>query len=166
MRPAVIHRIADQRDSARAVLTDKEFEAWEAIAIRGLTQRAAAWNLGITHSSVRDRVASATRKLEKYSRSEFAAEPEPEPEPISHRDNDSRLAVILLIQRDGPACYLCKRETYPGKRCVEHIIPRSKGGSDDAENLALACGPCNTRKGNKYVSFLLISGRPVYHPSR
>ena len=29
---------------------------------------------------------------------------------------------------------------------IEHIMPRSRGGSDDASNLAFACQGCNNRK--------------------
>ena len=32
---------------------------------------------------------------------------------------------------------------------IEHIIPRSKGGSNDESNLWLACPLCNRYKGNK-----------------
>ena len=31
---------------------------------------------------------------------------------------------------------------------VEHIVPRMHGGSDDLENLALACIDCNLHKGS------------------
>lgn len=34
---------------------------------------------------------------------------------------------------------------------MEHIAPRSKGGSDRVSNLTLACQPCNTEKGNQEV---------------
>ena len=30
---------------------------------------------------------------------------------------------------------------------MEHIIPRKHGGSDEADNLALACDRCNSHKG-------------------
>lgn len=30
---------------------------------------------------------------------------------------------------------------------VEHIVPRTHGGTDAIENLALACGRCNALKG-------------------
>ena len=30
---------------------------------------------------------------------------------------------------------------------VDHVIPTSLGGSDDVDNLALACRSCNVRKG-------------------
>lgn len=32
---------------------------------------------------------------------------------------------------------------------IEHILPISKGGNDDLENLALACSVCNGSKYNK-----------------
>ena len=32
---------------------------------------------------------------------------------------------------------------------VEHFIPKSKQGSDDDENLALACRSCNLHKANR-----------------
>lgn len=32
---------------------------------------------------------------------------------------------------------------------IEHILPRSRSGSDDAENLALACPRCNLHKSNR-----------------
>jgi hypothetical protein len=31
---------------------------------------------------------------------------------------------------------------------LEHVIPRKHGGSDELENLALACIDCNLRKGS------------------
>src|SRR5439155_7332455 len=32
---------------------------------------------------------------------------------------------------------------------VEHVVPRSRGGSDRVANLTLACGACNTAKGSR-----------------
>jgi len=31
---------------------------------------------------------------------------------------------------------------------IDHMVPQSAGGSDDADNLALACRNCNERRGN------------------
>lgn len=35
---------------------------------------------------------------------------------------------------------------------VEHIVPKSRGGSDRVSNLTLACRPCNEKKGNLTAS--------------
>lgn len=32
---------------------------------------------------------------------------------------------------------------------IDHILPKSRGGDDEPENLALSCGGCNGRKYNK-----------------
>lgn len=32
---------------------------------------------------------------------------------------------------------------------IEHVVELSKGGSDDWENLVMACYPCNDERGNK-----------------
>lgn len=36
----------------------------------------------------------------------------------------------------------------------EHLHPKSKGGTDDPRNIAWACGPCNSLRGNApYAAF-------------
>ena len=58
----------------------------------------------------------------------------------------SRRAIFL---RDEYACQYCS--TQPGKEnlTIDHILPRSRGGRTDWENVVTACAPCNRRKGNR-----------------
>ncbi len=51
---------------------------------------------------------------------------------------------------------------------VEHIIARQHGGSDEADNLALACHRCNLRKGPNLTSIDRVGGEvvPLFHPRR
>jgi uncharacterized protein YdaU (DUF1376 family) len=51
----------------------------------------------------------------------------------------------LVLERDGNACVYCGASDIPLQ--LDHIIPRSRGGSDVPENLAACCKPCNTSKG-------------------
>ncbi len=37
-----------------------------------------------------------------------------------------------------------------GTATLEHIVPRTHGGTDELENVALACGPCNHEKGVRH----------------
>ena len=34
---------------------------------------------------------------------------------------------------------------------TDHLIPSSRGGTDDADNLVLSCGPCNASRNNRGV---------------
>jgi len=52
-----------------------------------------------------------------------------------------------LLEKWGRKCAYCDAENVPLE--IDHIHPRSKGGSDRVSNLTLACHPCNQRKGNR-----------------
>lgn len=52
-----------------------------------------------------------------------------------------------LLAKWDRRCAYCKATGVPLQ--VEHITPRSRGGSDRVSNLTLACEPCNTRKGTQ-----------------
>jgi 5-methylcytosine-specific restriction endonuclease McrA len=52
-----------------------------------------------------------------------------------------------LLEKWGPKCAYCSKTNIPLQ--IEHIIPRSRGGSDRVANLTLACKGCNQRKDNR-----------------
>ena len=51
---------------------------------------------------------------------------------------------------------------------VEHITARVHGGSDDDDNLALACQRCNLHKGTNPTGVDPQTGKlaPIFHPRR
>jgi 5-methylcytosine-specific restriction endonuclease McrA len=60
----------------------------------------------------------------------------------THRRKITRRAVFA---RDNWTCQYC------GSRAnltVDHVVPRSKGGASNWENIVASCAPCNRRKGN------------------
>ncbi len=58
-----------------------------------------------------------------------------------------------LLEKWGRKCAYCAVENTPLE--VEHIHPKSKGGSDRVSNLTLACRCCNQTKGNQDVKDFL-----------
>lgn len=55
-----------------------------------------------------------------------------------------------VFERDGYACRYCG-DANSSLDC-DHVIPVSRGGSSDIENLATACFRCNRSKGAKLLS--------------
>ncbi|MBI3796989.1 MAG: HNH endonuclease, partial [Deltaproteobacteria bacterium] len=64
-----------------------------------------------------------------------------EPRLTSHRKQS-------VVQRARECCEYCRSQARlsPDPFSIEHIIPRSSGGTDVLTNLALACQGCNNRK--------------------
>ncbi|HLW16667.1 MAG TPA: HNH endonuclease [Actinomycetota bacterium] len=62
--------------------------------------------------------------------------------PYRARASLSRRAVFV---RDSFQCQYCGE----GAENVDHVIPRSRGGTHTWENVVAACKACNTRKENR-----------------
>ncbi|MFZ3493900.1 RNA-guided endonuclease IscB [Streptomyces sp. 5.8] len=58
-----------------------------------------------------------------------------------------------LLAQWGRACAYCGATGVPLN--IDHIHPRSRGGSDRISNLCTACIPCNQKKGNAPVEVFL-----------
>jgi len=58
-----------------------------------------------------------------------------------------------LLEKFHRTCAYCGATEVPLE--IEHIVPRSRGGSNRPSNLTLACRPCNERKGNQPVDVFL-----------
>lgn len=60
-----------------------------------------------------------------------------------------RLSRKNLMLRDEHQCQYCARHLPTRELNIDHVLPRSRGGSDSWENLVTACRPCNLRKGRR-----------------
>jgi len=58
-----------------------------------------------------------------------------------------------LLEKWERKCGYCDAENVPLE--IEHVVARSKGGSDRISNLCLACEPCNKKKDTKDIQDFL-----------
>jgi hypothetical protein len=73
-----------------------------------------------------------------------------------------------VVQRAKGCCEYCRSQARFAMQSfsVEHIVPRSRDGKTEIENLALACQGCNNHKYTKTEGRDPVSGDlvPLYHP--
>jgi len=56
-----------------------------------------------------------------------------------------------LLKKDGYRCFYCRKKFAYKDLIVEHIVPRSRGGSGNINNTVLACNFCNSSKCNQLI---------------
>ena len=63
-----------------------------------------------------------------------------------------------MFARDGHRCQYCGAAA----ENIDHVVPRSRGGTHTWENVVAACRPCNTRKEDRLLheSGLELRGKP------
>ena len=101
-----------------------------------------AWN---------DIVRTPTEAPKRTDDGEFAA---PELAVVGRKRNARRVPVSKLrgelIERDGCRCQGCGWVPHQIDYLqVDHNRPRTLGGTDEMDNLALLCEPCNRKKSNR-----------------
>lgn len=62
------------------------------------------------------------------------------------RKSLSRKNILL---RDHNTCQYCGKASSPQELTLDHVLPRSRGGSSGWDNLVACCRPCNNRKGDR-----------------
>ena len=78
---------------------------------------------------------------------------------------------VLVRERAGNRCEYCQLNQDDSPLAVlhiEHIIPKKHGGTDDTDNLALACIDCNLHKGSNLTGIDPETDEvtELFHPRR
>lgn len=74
-----------------------------------------------------------------------------------------RRAIALMMNHQRGLCFYCGGRCYLGKELpdgyppelvatLDHVVPRSSGGTDASYNLVVACVMCNEEKGSSRVT--------------
>ena len=72
--------------------------------------------------------------------------------PKNYRQNGH----VLYGQQEGH-CNGCRSHFEYRHLEVDHVVPRSRGGTDHLDNLQLLCGHCNRVKGDREMEYLLAT---------
>ncbi len=80
-----------------------------------------------------------------------------------HKKNtQKRVNHAILYQRQGGYCAGCDHHFQPRNLTIDHVVPSSKGGSDDIANFQLLCHACNQLKDDgpqeQLMAELLVRG--------
>ena len=102
---------------------------------------------------VLDEKAELLHATDGQFRSARATVPEPSVVRLAHFIKVPYRARIALnrravFARDGHRCQYCGK---PAEN-IDHVVPRSRGGTHSWDNVVAACRPCNTRKEDRLLS--------------
>ena len=70
-----------------------------------------------------------------------------------HKRTKTENTVARLKERDGDCCWFCGVQfTSECPPTIEHLLSCCHGGKSNANNLVLACSPCNAHAGNSPIA--------------
>lgn len=84
----------------------------------------------------------------------------------THRQGEVPFSKKNVFRRDHYSCQYCG---FSGELTLDHIIPRSRGGSTEWGNVVCCCRRCNSKKGNRLpeevgMSLVRPPNKPRYNP--
>ena len=78
------------------------------------------------------------------------------------RGRKPRFSKTNLYIRDFYTCQYCFTKLPRKELTLDHVIPISRGGKTNWENIVASCGTCNIGKGNKIQAPKIKPYRPDY----
>jgi 5-methylcytosine-specific restriction endonuclease McrA len=73
-----------------------------------------------------------------------------------------RISRRVLFARDGWQCAYCGSDA--GRLTLDHVVPRSRGGTSVWENVVASCAPCNHTKGDRLLEETSMTLRTTPRP--
>jgi 5-methylcytosine-specific restriction endonuclease McrA len=78
----------------------------------------------------------------------FATHLVEEEKTMNPKQKESKKSQLLQEYGYGSRCWWCGCDLPSSELTLDHLKPKSRGGSNSLENLRLACFPCNNSRGN------------------
>jgi 5-methylcytosine-specific restriction endonuclease McrA len=74
-----------------------------------------------------------------------------------------------LFARDGHQCQYCGRCFPSNQLSIDHVVPRSRGGTNSWDNVVCSCVRCNATKGGRTpqeakMNLIRPPAKPKHHP--
>ena len=73
-----------------------------------------------------------------------------------------KISRRALFARDGWSCVYCGERG--GRLTLDHVVPRSRGGKSEWDNVVSSCAPCNLRKGDRLPEEVSMTLRRAPRP--
>lgn len=68
---------------------------------------------------------------------------------IKRRKRPVKFSRENVYNRDGGKCQYCSKDLTKSESTYDHVLPKSRGGKTDWDNIVIACGKCNQKKRNR-----------------
>ncbi|HYL83783.1 MAG TPA: HNH endonuclease [Candidatus Angelobacter sp.] len=100
-------------------------------------------------SAVKTEAATATRapRKEEFETADFLA---------------TRELREAIHRREAGRCFYCMKRVSPMTRCLDHVVPQVRKGSNSYRNVVSCCGECNSlktdRQAKEFVRWLYREG--------
>lgn len=150
-----------------ADLTERQATVLE-LWLRGNSMRSVARALEISEATARGHFDAAIRKIRPHMQPtrKHGNNPEAQASAAAHQqyhtdrvyrhnvkarvgDTAERVSRTQIINRDNRTCHICGKTNLTNAEIhLDHVIPLAAGGPHTADNLKVACAPCNIRKGD------------------
>jgi 5-methylcytosine-specific restriction endonuclease McrA len=108
---------------------------------------------GTTHKEAISKRGKAYRKTENGMAFRYAANLRRKAQKRGAGKGEYSTAALVAARHEywGNRCYICgKQETKTERLQTDHVKPLAKGGAHLPCNLRPICGPCNSKKHNKW----------------
>ncbi|MBE9145785.1 HNH endonuclease [Planktothrix mougeotii LEGE 06226] len=137
-------------------LNRKRSEGWLAPSLQHRVETTLTWVKKMLRFAP---ICSITQELVRFDLQKLE---NPEISAIEYQQGELQGYEVreYLLQKWQRKCAYCGRENVPLQ--IEHIQPKTKGGSNRISNLCLACEKCNLKKGTQDIEKFLAQKPDIW----